>query len=345
MFRSRNASPSHLVYIDTDSYMFSCNLGYHSISTDEDNGHNTAILHIKSYYTNIKFYINIYGYYYYGCEDGDVRYFINLQPIKLNKGYYQVVCIKNNMQTEAPFGFNIEPTYKDNETVDVKLKITYLGNTRNTFRFVIKPYLYDVSLKHIMDIRLISTERIDVNTNNIKYIPYEYDRFYTQEDANATYLQTIGSKSKYSVIICDRLENYTNPYSIRISKKYTGCTILFNADCLSDLIKDKRFRIPFNVSLDFYDASTYTKEKSLMDINGYVDDNNSMTKLNIMVDITIVYDGDDTYNRYFHIKTLSNNGYIKDDMLTIIGYMDNRSSIKPANSAVASLIPEKKTTK
>ena len=337
MFRAH--TPNWISGYDCTSYIGYADLGI-------DNNKNTAVFdidfkNIQSDQHQIKFFLHIYGGFDYGLEDGYAKYFFQIHVFEDNPNakYIQCVCLENSYDNPIIFGFNIVKISHHK----VQLKVTYLCESGLiNFRFVFKSY-NNFPLNYIANIKYSGSEQIDkTNTSNFLFLPEEYDRYVYQPHNNIHMITSIGSKSKYAVIICDRLKHYTNPYSIRISKKYTGCTILFNADSLSNLINDKRFRIPFNTSLDFYDASTYTKEKSLLDINGYVADDNSMNKLNIIVDLIIVYDGEDTYNIYFHIKSLSNNAYINDDMLTIIGYMDNGNSIKPASSSVASLIPEKK---
>ena len=297
---------------------------------------NTAVFAIKTnekINTRANFICRIYGDYYYANEVGYSEYIISYQ---LNANYIEVKCIRNNMPSILPFGFNIN-TINNNSAAE--LEIVYIGGAAENAQVFNIVFMNNVSVDSgysIDDISFKECKHTDISNTNIKFTPYYGDSLFCHNTQNKFISKSIPEAGGFSseFIVAAYLPNIATKYSIRIPKRFPvwyvissiadytlystahvyGHTIsyIYNSGIYGEtpLKTIPLYTMAANVAPAYGDSSEFPDVciKSIEDFK-------YTTK-----ELVLKYDGEDDLNWYYHAENLINPGTMeRDNFIQIVG--------------------------
>lgn len=297
---------------------------------------NTAVFTIKTnekINTRANFICRIYGDYYYSNEVGYSEYIISCQ---LNSNYIEIKCIRNNMPSILPFGFNINNI---NNNSAAELEIVYIGGAAKNAQVFNIVFMNNVSVDRgysIDDISFKECKHTDISNTNIKFTPYYGDSLFCHNTQNKFISKSIPEAGGFSseFIVAAYLPNIVTKYSIRIPKRFP---VWYVISSIADYTAYNNESI-FDHGISYiYNSLTHKNDplkiiplynmsakvfKNAEDSTMYPDlTMSNLQKIGYSTkELVLKYDGEDDVNWYYHAENLINPGSMeRDNFIQIVG--------------------------
>lgn len=274
----------------------------------------------------------IYGDYHYANEVGYSEYIISYQ---INSNYIEVKCIRNNMPSILPFGFNINFINNNSAT---ELEIVYIGGASENAQFFNIVFMNNMSIVRgysIDDISFKECKYTEINNTNIKFTPYYGDSIFCHNAQNKLTSKSIPEAGGFTseFIVAAYLPNIITKYSIRIPKRYPVWYVIAS---IANYTLFSTTHIYGHTISYIYDSSVYG-ETPLKTIPLYImaanvvplDGSSEFPSVRIKSiddfsystnELVLKYDGEDDCNWYYHAENLVNPGNMdSDNFIQIVG--------------------------